>query len=188
MEKRTKKRIRDTFIAMLEEESLDKITVKALISRCGMNRNTFYYYYQDIFAVLDDLLQQELEEAAGRANHSFDSWQEGFLNGIRFSLEHRQAVCHAYHSKARDYVTDYLSQVAEHFLTAFVEQEAAGLPDRPLDRKILVDFYRHALTGIVTDWLQGNMQDNLSANIQRLGVLLEGNIRASLEKGIDPPS
>ena len=53
MAQRTKKRIQETFLAMLEQESLDKITVKDLVDRCGMNRNTFYYYYQDLYALLE---------------------------------------------------------------------------------------------------------------------------------------
>ena len=62
MAQRTKKRIQETFLAMLEQESLDKITVKDLVDRCGMNRNTFYYYYQDLYALLEELLQEEAEK------------------------------------------------------------------------------------------------------------------------------
>jgi len=184
MEQRTRKYIRDTFVLMLEEESLDKITVKGLVSRCGINRNTFYYYYRDIYALLDDLLQQELEDAIRKTNHSYASWQEGFLDAITFALEHRQAVYHAYNSRAKEYVIQFLLQVAGHILTGFIQNEAFGLPENVQDQKILVDFYKHALTGVVTDWLRGNMQENLSAKILRLGILMEGSIRRNLKNGL----
>ena len=44
----TKKAIVETFLELLKEHSLDKITVKDIVEKCGINRNTFYYYYQDI--------------------------------------------------------------------------------------------------------------------------------------------
>ena len=166
MAQRTKKRIQETFLAMLEQESLDKITVKDLVDRCGMNRNTFYYYYQDLYALLEELLQEEAEKII-EAHHAFDLWQEGFLDAIAFVLEHRRAAYHVFNSNARAYVT-----------------LSAGLPVSLEDRRILVDFYKHALVGVVSDWLEQGMKEDLSAVIRRIGVLLEGNIRRALENSI----
>ncbi len=91
---------------MLEQGLLDKITVKDLVDRCGMNRNTFYYYYQDLYALLEELLQEEAEKII-EAHHAFDLWQEGFLDAIAFVLEHRRAAYHVFNSNARAYVTRY---------------------------------------------------------------------------------
>ncbi len=64
MAQRTKQRIQETFVTMLDQESWDKITVKDLVDRCGMNRNTFYYYYQDLYALLE-----EAAPGGGGADH-----------------------------------------------------------------------------------------------------------------------
>ena len=57
----TKKAIMDSFVKMLSQKSFDKITIKDIIEDCGLNRSTFYYYYEDIYALLEDVLQTELE-------------------------------------------------------------------------------------------------------------------------------
>lgn len=49
----TQKAILSTFEEMLEEMPFDKITVSALVRRCGVSSNTFYYHYQDIYDLLD---------------------------------------------------------------------------------------------------------------------------------------
>ena len=175
MAQRTKKRIQETFLAMLEQESLDKITVKDLVDRCGMNRNTFYYYYQDLYALLEELLQEEAEKII-EAHHAFDLWQEGFLDAIAFVLEHRRAAYHVFNSNARAYVTRYFLRLGDFILTDVVRELSAGLPVSLEDRRILVDFYKHALVGVV--------KEDLSAVIRRIGVLLEGNIRRALENSI----
>lgn len=59
-----------------------------------------------------------------------------------------------------------------------------ALPVSLEDRRILVDFYKHALVGVVSDWLEQGMKEDLSAVIRRIGVLLEGNIRRALENSI----
>ena len=62
----TKKAIMDSFVKMLSQKSFDKITIKDIIEDCGLNRSTFYYYYEDIYALLEDVLQTELERITGK--------------------------------------------------------------------------------------------------------------------------
>lgn len=50
----TQKAILSTFEEMLYEMPFDKISVTALVKRCGVSSNTFYYHYQDIFMLLRD--------------------------------------------------------------------------------------------------------------------------------------
>ncbi len=131
---------------MLDQESLDKITVKDLVDRCGMNCNTFYYYYQDLYTLLEELLQEEADRIIA-AHHAFDLWQEGFLDAITLVLEHRRAAYHVFNSNARDYVVRYFLRLGDYILTDVVQELSAGLPVQPEDQRILVDFYKHALVG-----------------------------------------
>ncbi|HBJ10863.1 MAG TPA: TetR family transcriptional regulator, partial [Ruminococcaceae bacterium] len=48
----TKKAIIDAFTELIGERPFDKITVKDIVTRCGVNRNTFYYYFEDIYALV----------------------------------------------------------------------------------------------------------------------------------------
>ena len=40
----------------LEELPFDKITVAALVKRAGVSPNTFYYHYQDIPSLLEEII------------------------------------------------------------------------------------------------------------------------------------
>lgn len=44
----TKEIIAKTFTELLDEKPMSKITVKDIVERCGVNRNTFYYHFKDI--------------------------------------------------------------------------------------------------------------------------------------------
>ena len=57
----TKKLIMSTFQEMLEELPFDKITVAALVKRADISPNTFYYHYQDIYALLDAWFRERAE-------------------------------------------------------------------------------------------------------------------------------
>ena len=46
---------------LLETKTLEKITVKDIVARCGVNRQTFYYHFQDITALLEHILNADVE-------------------------------------------------------------------------------------------------------------------------------
>ena len=50
----TKKAIQETFITLLDERPLNKITVKDIVETCGINRNSFYYHFEDLPALLEE--------------------------------------------------------------------------------------------------------------------------------------
>ena len=52
--KRTKKALRDCLFQLLDEKTVEEITVKELTSMADINRSTFYFYYKDI----DDMIMQ----------------------------------------------------------------------------------------------------------------------------------
>ena len=57
----TKKAIEGSFVKLLEERPLSKITVKDLVADCGINRNTFYYYFEDIPELIENMVEAEAQ-------------------------------------------------------------------------------------------------------------------------------
>ena len=51
----TKRAIVESFLHVAAKKPLDKITVRDIVDDCGVNRNTFYYYFQDVYAVLEEI-------------------------------------------------------------------------------------------------------------------------------------
>ena len=58
----TKKIIKETFLNLLEEKELNKITVSEICRISDINRATFYRYYLDVYDLLDKIQQDFIEE------------------------------------------------------------------------------------------------------------------------------
>ena len=54
MSKYTQGAFIDSFWMLLEEKSLDKISVKDIIETAQINRNTFYYHFDDISSFYEE--------------------------------------------------------------------------------------------------------------------------------------
>ncbi len=55
----TKRAIKTSFLKLLNAKMLDKITVKDIVEDCGINRNTFYYHFEDVYALLQEIFEDE---------------------------------------------------------------------------------------------------------------------------------
>ncbi|MDO5459131.1 MAG: TetR family transcriptional regulator, partial [Eubacteriales bacterium] len=58
----TKEALADALRQMMKVKPIDKITVKDIVEVCGVNRQTFYYHFDDV----DDLLEWVFEDDAER--------------------------------------------------------------------------------------------------------------------------
>ena len=57
----TEKAIKATFIKLLNEKPLSQITVKDIVKECGINRNSFYYHFQDITTLIEGIIIEEAD-------------------------------------------------------------------------------------------------------------------------------
>ena len=55
---RTRNRLGNALIALIQEKPIDKVTVREVLDRARVGRSTFYVHYRD----KDDLLLSELEQ------------------------------------------------------------------------------------------------------------------------------
>ena len=180
----TKKAIMQFFIQMLNESPMDKISVVDIAERCGINRNTFYYYYCDIYALVKELFTIEAQRIAEK-ELSCATWQEVCLEALEFVRENRRAVYHLFHSNHRDLLEEYLYDVAHLEMVNFVRREAEGMPVKEEDINSLALFYTSALVGLVTRWMLEGMKADVESILDNIGRLITGNLRMSLERSCE---
>ncbi len=177
----TKQAIMQTFMLLIDEKPFDKITVTDIVERCGINRNTFYYHYPDLYALVDDLFRSEAKKIID-AQKDYAAWMGGFLAAVEFTLDNKRAILNIYNSVSRDRLEKYLYDVAKSTITQFVREQAEGLDAAEEDIETLSMFYSVALAGLAAKWLQSGMKNDIVEIFGRLNVLLDGDIRASLAK------
>ena len=57
-----KREIKNSFIKLLTERPISQITVKDIVEDCGVNRNSFYYHFQDIPDLICYMMEQGSKE------------------------------------------------------------------------------------------------------------------------------
>lgn len=176
----TKRAITESFRALLIAKPLDKITVRDIVEDCGLTRNTFYYHYEDIYDLFDDLLDSEIERALS-ITPSNSSWEELLLQMLSFLLESPEMGRHIFQSRKHETMRLYLNKVISTITDRYIEHNAEGLSYSPKDRKLICDICCHALYGLLEEWLTERRNQPLEPDLRRVAQLFEGTIRHALE-------
>ena len=172
MSKFTKQAIRNACLELLEEKPFDKVTVKDIVMRCELNRNTFYYYYRDIYDVLEDIFREDREQL--RARHTEErTFYEAYLSAARIILQYKSAVLHLARSRHQDILMNYLVNVIRDFVRPFVEQRAEHAALEEMDIQYIVSFYSCAMVDYTRHWIMDGMKEDGEVLLARLSDTFE---------------
>lgn len=166
----TRKAIKETFITLLEERPLSEITVKDIVETCGINRNSFYYHFRDIPALIDEIVKEEAESVMKKYS-SMDSVVRCFDALIEFSSHRKRAIMHIYRSVGREAFESGLMSVSEYLLTQYFNNVFADVIIKEADRKTVIEYYKYVCLGLIIGWLNNGMSDDYARSIRRIFAL-----------------
>ena len=151
----TKKSLAAALRLSMEKKTFSKITVSEIITECGVNRKTFYYHFQDIYALLKWMLEQDAIEVVKK----FDLIED-YESAIIFVMDYVESNQHiincAYDSIGHDQVksffySDFIALANNLISTA---EERIGLWLDKDYKAFLARFYTEALSGMLMDWIK----------------------------------
>ena len=177
----TKQAIKDSFLKLLNQQPLSKISVRSIVEDCGINRMTFYYHFKDIY----DLVEWSCEEDAGKAlqgRKTYDTWQQGYVQIFEAVLENKPFIMNVYRCVSRERVEAYLYRITYGLVDGVVEEQAAGMSVRSEDKEFIANTYKYVLVGLMLDWIKDDMRADPQQLVDKLALVLHGSVAAALER------
>ena len=107
MENLTRSAIKAALAKLLDERPLAQITVKDIVSACGVNRNTFYYHYQGVPELIEEMVDDEAE-AIIHSYPTLESLEDCLETIVKAAMGKKRAILHIYNSASRDIYEQYL--------------------------------------------------------------------------------
>ena len=169
----TDKAIMESFLKLLDERPLNKITVKDIVEDCGVNRNTFYYHFADIPSLIEAIVKEDAERIVLESG-GVDSLQDCLSAALRFTAAHRRAVYHIYSSTGREIIEQYLMDICSYIVGIFIDRASAGMQVPEEDRAAIVQFYKCECFGQIIDWLNHGMNTDMEKQFFRICELGRG--------------
>ena len=177
MAKTTKDLIFRNFIEILKEKPFDKITVRDIVERASINRHTFYYYYSDIYEMLEELFKMEFTEIVSRNNSGF-RWLVGFSKMVETCYANKKIINTICASKSYDYLENYLFKSCRAITSEYIMSLAEG---KNVDRdtmEFIISYHQYAIIGMLSEWFRTGMPEEPQVMIRRFLYTFSGVVSA----------
>ena len=116
----TKQAIETAFLQLLNEKPLNKISVRDIVEKCGINRNSFYYHFQDIPSLIAEIITSYTDQLI-EEYPTISTLDECCEMAFRYALQNRSAVMHIYHSVNRDLFEESTMRLCEYAVTTYID-------------------------------------------------------------------
>ena len=179
----TRDAIIKSFLHLLNEKPVSKITVKDIVEDCGINRNSFYYHFQDLPALVEAFLQSEADRIISE-NASLDSFEDCLMTALGLAVKNKTAVLHLYQSD-RSLYSRYLDRIAEYAVGKYISGASNDIDISEQDREIIVHYYKCLLVGMVLDWMNSGMQYDIRSRVARVCELFEGSMQQAVNRAAE---
>lgn len=99
--RQTRQQLAEALKKRMSHKTLSKITVSELVADCGLNRKTFYYHFEDIYALFKWMLEQETIEVVKQFD-LLNDFHEVLQFAADYILNNHYMINAAYDNMGRD--------------------------------------------------------------------------------------
>lgn len=181
----TKKLLSDSLKKLLNKKTLKKITVKDVVTECGLTRQTFYYHFQDIYELLDWTFSDIVKTALNGSEEN--DKEKGYKKLFIYIHENKSLFISTLKCIGRDHFESamypQLFRYNKNYITKLSLEIGKNIPAKEID--FLANLQTISLISFLVNWLNDNKKQDfreLNELIKMFDVTLEISILNILTK------
>ena len=151
----TKRTIANSLKKLMRNNKFAKITVSEIIEDCGINRKTFYYHFEDKYALLKWTLENEAISIVKQLDLMVD-YEKAILFTMDYIEKNDYIINCVYDSIGNEELKRYFFADFAEIVKSIIES-AATETNYQLTQEyedFLCLFYTDALIGMMLDWIK----------------------------------
>lgn len=154
----TKKALADSLKNMCSQKPFDKISISDITTDCGLNRQSFYYHFQDKYELLNWIYYNDLFKHYIN-NITFSNWADK-LEELLCTMEKNRNFYKSTLKTGDNTFQKYLFSIMHELFIKFFEYMVT--PDAKVfsTPNFFADFYAHGFGGIIIDWAVNGMNES----------------------------
>lgn len=178
----TKQMLTDSLKKLMAQKPLNKISIREICEGCGVNRQTFYYHFDDIYDQVKWMYDQEAISLL-KENEGVLIWQDGLLQLFHYIEENRAVSMCALKSLGREHLKQFFHKDVHDIIQKAVCTADNALP--VISKKhedFIIEFYTAAIVGLLESWFLGDLNESPEEIIKNLDTVIKNQMIGALHR------
>ena len=185
MKNLTRQAMADSLRTLLRERPLSRISVRDITEGCHVNRQTFYYHFNDVYDLMEWVFEQDANcnlPAEIDTSIAEGGWKECVRTYFQYLVKNKVMVLNIYDSQNRAYMLHYFQKRLRGCIQGYCEIVSRDMSISWADMEFVVEFYLSIVIGLIDRWLDNGMELPPSITVEKCRVVLEGSIEYLLNR------
>ncbi len=177
----TKRAIAEALKKICREKPFDKISIADITSDCGLNRQTFYYHFQDKYELLSWIYYNEIF-ARITEDITLENWDQKILFMLQIMEEEKSFYKNTIREREHTFESYLLEMAKALFLEAIIAlDENVKLSEE--EQTFDAEFYAYGICGVIMSWAEKGMKMKPEIVVHRLKNLAQATERIACLRG-----
>lgn len=170
----TKAAIIQTTKSLMTQHPIDAIQLNAIAKACGISRNTLYYHFKDKYEIVETIYTDELLPLISPCL-TRERWAESLALLTDHMKSEQDFYTNALKSHGPNTMLHHLTRLyKDHFLSIMSDGPSPGLSLE--SKEIVARFYSHAVIGMLCDWVDFGMKQDVRKAIRLISAAIESQV------------
>jgi len=154
----TKNALANGLKQITKKKSFDKITILDITETCGLNRQTFYYHFQDKYELVDWIYYNETISIIIN-DLTFETWSDRVLQMLTKMKSEDYFYENTLKASFENGFREYLYRVTSELFYNIIDRIASNVDIAEDEKKFIAEFYSFGIVGIIISWAQHGMKE-----------------------------
>lgn len=180
----TKKTLATSLKKFMGIKPLSKITITEIISDCGLNRKTFYYHFEDIYALLKWILEEEAVEVVKQFDLLID-YEEAIIFVMDYVDANKHILNCAFDTMGREELKRFFYNDFIDIMYSLVDslESNMGITVTKDYKDFVCDLYTETLAGLLINWFRDRKEHDREKTINYILLVLRSSLPEVLKAG-----
>ncbi|MCR5738056.1 MAG: TetR/AcrR family transcriptional regulator C-terminal domain-containing protein [Eubacterium sp.] len=175
----TKRALAQSLKTLGAKKLFDKITVADITDDCGVNRQTFYYHFNDKYELLAWIYTQEMFIPLTE-DLNFENWPDKTLELLEYMKSQRKFITNTIKS-SNNFFADYLEKVLVELFEKAIDELDIYDSVNEHTRGVYARFFSYGITGVIVDWAKEGMKEDEKELSERIEAIVNTSERMGHE-------
>ena len=154
----TKRVISNGFKELMQKKPFEKITISDIANVCGINRQTFYYHFQDKYDLLNQIFYNEAIIPFVN-DLTVDNWSKNLLNMLTVVSNNSKFYINALHTSYSSEFQKYMHTVSTKIFSEVIDDASGKKLIENNDKMFIAEFFSYGIIGSFVAWVTKGIKE-----------------------------